>query len=72
MISDPAAARRISSLMLDVSRRLDDSIYDVMASSPDNVEKYKRVIGALLRNIPLEVLNPLYKTHPDIKPVELK
>ncbi|WP_395641747.1 hypothetical protein [Rudaea sp.] len=72
MISDVVVARRISDLMLDVSGKLNDSILDVVRSSPEDAENYKRAIGFLLGGILLDVLNPLYKAHPDLKPAELK
>jgi hypothetical protein len=72
MISDPVIARRISALMLDVSAKLNDSISDVAQRSPEEAESYKRAVGFLLGGILLDVLNPLYKAHPDLKPAELK
>ena len=72
MISDPVVARRISALMLDVGARLDESILEVARSSPAEAENYKRAVGAAMADIPLDVLNPLYRTHPDMKPAELK
>ena len=72
MISDPVVARRISALMLDVGARLDESILEVARSSPAEAENYKRAVGVAMADIPLDVLNPLYRTHPDMKPAELK
>jgi hypothetical protein len=66
---DAAVAKEISDLMLDVTRRLDDSltsVHDRLAD--DEFDHYRRAVGTVLGAILLEVLNPLYAEHPNLKP----
>ena len=73
MISDPDAARRVSALMLEIGAKLDASIADVQASCPlPEFERYRREVGQIMRRMLLDIMNPLYDQHPEIKPKELK
>jgi hypothetical protein len=73
MISDKAIAAKLSELMLDLLRRLDDSVAEVMSTCPPaEFTKYRRAAGAVMGEIVLEVLNPLYSSHPSLKPPEIE
>lgn len=70
MISDEAVARQISTMMLDISRQLDESIATVMDRCPEQEFKtYRRAAASVLAEI-VEILNPLYRRHPELKPPE--
>ena len=69
MIKDKEIAQNISNLMLDISARLNDSLIEVQEKcGKDEFEKYRRGLSYILAYITTEVLNPLYRAHPDIKP----
>jgi hypothetical protein len=40
--------------------------------SEEEFSRYRRAVGAILGEILLEVMNPLYARHPNLKPAELK
>lgn len=72
MLKDAAVARRISDLMIEVSARLDSSIVTVRDQcSSEEFRAYQHAVGAVLGEILLEVLNPLYAEHPSLKPPEM-
>lgn len=69
MLTNPDIAKQISELMLDISGRLDESVAIVnksCSSAEDSV--YRRAVGRILAKILIEILNPLYKEHPALKP----
>jgi hypothetical protein len=73
MISDPDAARRVSALMLELGAKLDASIADVQASCPlPEFERYRHEVGQIMGRMLLDIMNPLYDEHPEIKPTGLK
>jgi hypothetical protein len=73
VISNKATAQLISALMLDFGRRLDASVLSVQETcTPEEFRAYRRAVGKVMGDMLLEVLNPLYVTHPELKPRELK
>ena len=71
MIKDKVLSQNIIKLMLDISGHLDDSLYEVQERcSTEEFEKYRRGVGYILAYIATEVLNPIYRAHPDIEPEE--
>lgn len=69
MIKDPVIAQEISGLMLEFSERLDKSIATVPEHcSSDEFRIYRRAVGHVLGEMLLQVLNPLYVQHPNLKP----
>jgi hypothetical protein len=69
MIKNDAVARQISDLMIEISGRLDASIVTVEENcSSEEFKIYRRAVGSILGEILLEVMNPLYKEHPSLKP----
>lgn len=73
MISNADTARRISELMLDVGARLDASVALVQSTCDDaEFHRYRRVVGGLMGEMLIEIMNPLYATHPHLKPDGLK
>lgn len=69
MISNIQTAEKIKELMLDVFRRVEESVSMVRETcTPAEAMAYKKaavnVIGAVL----MDVLEPLYETNPSLKP----
>ena len=72
MIKNRELAKEISDLMLDFSKRIDEEISRVQSQCPnEEFEIFRSAAGKLLGDILLEILNPLYKEHPELKPKEL-
>jgi hypothetical protein len=70
---DKAIAQNISALMLEYGAKLDDSVSLVMAHcTEDELKRYKGAVGRIFGCMMLEIMNPLYDEHPDLKPPELK
>lgn len=70
---DKKIAAEISSLMLDFSGKLDESIYLVMNNCPDNeFRQYRDAASQLMTIMLLDILNPIYQVHPDLKPSNLE
>lgn len=69
MITDPLIAKRISDLMLEIGDRLNESIAEIeTACPPDEFAVYRRAAGAVMAEILLQILNPLYRDHPSLTP----
>ncbi|HEV8146948.1 MAG TPA: hypothetical protein VGP79_11225 [Bryobacteraceae bacterium] len=69
LIDDPAVAEKISALMLDVTARLNDSVWMVQEhQGRDGSADYRLAVGRVMGEILLAVLNPLYGQYPDLKP----
>lgn len=66
---DKETAREIHATLIDVCQRLDGTI--VLAKqrcSEEDFKKYRRAVGAVMGEILLEILNPMYVEHPELKP----
>ncbi len=73
MIVNFATAKHISGLMLDISRRLDESIALLRGTcSPEKIQSVSTRNGKSLAKILLEMLNPLYSKHTSLRLSELK
>jgi hypothetical protein len=71
MISNKDVARYLSQVMIDTGSRLNEFLYEVQEKcSQEDFKRCKRAVGSVLGTIAIEVLNPLYSEHPDIKPEE--
>jgi hypothetical protein len=69
MIENKEIARKLSKLMLDTASCLNDFLFEVQAKcSEEDFKKSRLAIGSILATMATEVLNPLYREHPDIKP----
>jgi len=59
--------------MLELGAKLDASIADVQASCPlPEFERYRHEVGQIMGRMLLDIMNPLYDEHPEIKPTGLK
>ena len=71
MIKNEEIARSLSKLILDVGSRLNDWLFEVQEKcDEEDFDKCKRAIGSILGTMAVDVLNPLYKENPKIKPEE--
>jgi hypothetical protein len=69
MISDEKTAKLISDLMLDIFRRVDESLAVVKETCPtDEANSYQKATGRIVGPIVMQVLEPLYNKHPGLKP----
>lgn len=65
-------AETVSSLMLRIAAELNASVEIVQSgSSEEEFNRYRRAIGVMMGEMLLEIMNPLYAEHPDLKPNEL-
>jgi len=70
-VSDAFAASELSRLMLDFSAKLQASVRVVDAScSSDQSMAYKRIVTGIYIDVFVSILEPLYKTHPSLKPAD--
>lgn len=73
MIHDKQAAKVISELMLEFGARLDGSVKMIKErGEPEEFESYRRAVGKVMGSMLLDVMNPLYEEHPDLKPEGLE
>lgn len=69
MIRNKSVARQVSELMIEFSARIDRSILTVQENcSPEEFKTYRLASAKILAEMLLEVMNPLYADHPDLKP----
>ena len=69
MITNRQSAKQISELMLDIFNRIEQSVKSVKRDCPeDEAAKYLLAVGKVAAAIVLDVLEPLYKSNPDLKP----
>ena len=72
MIGNDDVAKVVSDLMLEYSEKLNDSIILVMKNCPeDEFKRYRLAAAKVLGEMLLEVMNPLYARHPELKPAGL-
>jgi hypothetical protein len=66
-------ALEISSLMLEYGAKLDSSVALVMANgSAEEAQRYRRAVGKIMGEMLIEIMNPIYAEHPDLKPPQLR
>ena len=69
MIENKKVAEEISALMLNVTAQINGSIAHVQDTCTDEEFKaYRRGCAKILGEVLFNVLNPLYASHPDLKP----
>jgi hypothetical protein len=72
MIRDRTVASQVNKLMLEYGAKLDASLLTVKdRCSTEEFDAYRNVVGRILGEM-LEVMNPIYAQHPDLKPRQLK
>jgi hypothetical protein len=69
MISDQIISRQVSDLMLDVFQRIDESLALVRRTCPpEEAAAYQKATGRIVGPIVMDVLEPLYRQHPELSP----
>jgi hypothetical protein len=69
MISETDVARQIAAVMLDAFNRIEDSCELVTRSSPEpEAAAYRNAVDHVIQSIVLDVLEPLFNCHPELKP----
>ncbi len=65
-------AEQVSNLMLEYGAKLDKSLVLVKEQcDEEEFKNYRAAVSKLLTTMLVEVMNPLYEKHPDLKPNEL-
>jgi hypothetical protein len=68
VITNANTAKQISELMLDVFRRVDESVAMVKKTcSPEEAAAYQKAVGRVAGPIVMDVLEPLYEKNPTLK-----
>lgn len=77
-IHDPRAnrkkelAKKVSDEMVSIGGRLNQLLWTIKEEAEEEeFRRYRRAIGEVMGVMLLEVMNPLYAEHPDVKPAEL-
>ena len=67
MIKNKEIAQNLSKLMLDMAARPNESLYEVQEKcTEEEFKNYRRGVASLLATVATEVLNPLYREHPEV------
>ena len=73
MISDHALAQEVNACMLECSAKLDALVARAQVVCPESeYPGFRLAIGKVMGEMLLEVMNPLYAQHPDLKPAQLR
>ena len=66
-------AKKLSDLMVSISYQFTESLGIVEdAESGADYEQYREAVSKVMMDMLVEIMNPLYAEHPDIKPKELE
>jgi hypothetical protein len=69
MISDKQIASEISGRILEVNRLLNEIVSLAQGGcSPGELSILKLAIGRVLGELLVEIVNPLYQAHPELRP----
>ena len=69
MFEDKDLANSISNLMIETMHKFDASVAEVRsASSEAEFLAYRRIVGKVMGDILLDVMNPIYARYPELKP----
>jgi hypothetical protein len=73
VIENAEAAKYVSDLFLDINTRLLQSVDKIEgACTPDELHTYRRRVATLSYSTYEQILVPIYRKHPDLKPPELE
>lgn len=66
-------AAKINTFMLAYGAELDHSVKLVTdTASAEEFEAYRAAIAKIMGTMLVDIMNPIYKEHPDLKPPELE
>ncbi|OSK95964.1 putative cytoplasmic protein [Escherichia coli TA447] len=72
MFKDKTVAAEISALMLEIGAKLDNSVSLVQQTCDESeLDTYRSAIGEIMGRMLIDIMNPIYKQHPELKPKEL-
>ncbi|MEB7938338.1 MULTISPECIES: hypothetical protein [Escherichia] len=72
MFKDKNIAEDISALMLDIGSILDASVSRVQQTCDESeLNTYRSAVGEIMGRMLIDIMNPIYKQHPELKPKEL-
>lgn len=68
------AAEMVSRLCIRHGQELDSSLKQVLAIEGESADysRYRDYVALVMAEALLEVLNPIFAEHPDLKPLELR
>jgi hypothetical protein len=73
MIEQIEVATKVSQLMIECYAKLDASVAQVKDQcSSAEFEAYQRAVATIMSDIVLEVMNPLFRRHPQLKPKDVR
>ncbi len=73
MIKDKNNAKVVSDMVIRVSQDLNSSLIEMSDKlSDEEIKNYKLAVGKVLGHILIDIMNPLYDEHPELKPKGLK
>ena len=65
-------AVKVVDVMLEYSARLDSLVADLRDNCDEReFKQYRNAIGQVLGTVLLDILNPIFGEHPDLKPPQL-
>lgn len=72
MFKDKTVAVEISALMLEIGAKLDNSVSLVQKSCDEfELNAYRSAVGEIMGRMLIDIMNPIYKQHPELKPEQL-
>lgn len=72
MFKDKTLATDISALMLNIGSQLDASVSYVQKSCDESeLNTYRSAVGEIMGRMLIDIMNPIYKQHSELKPEQL-
>ena len=66
-------AEKIAALMVEMGAKLNQSTADVQsAATTEEFRAYRSVVARIMGEMLTEIMNPIYREHPDLKPPGLE
>jgi hypothetical protein len=73
MLSNKSTAAEVEKMLRECSDILNESIRRVMETCPEEEFKaYRRIIGRIMADVYLDVLQAIHRAYPELEPEELK
>lgn len=73
MLSNKDTAAEVEKMMRQCSETLNESIWRVMETCPDDeFQAYRQAVGRIMGWIYLDVRRPIHHQYPDLEPEELR
>lgn len=70
---DRETAKKLIDMMRDCSKKLDDVIVLVTDECPEEeARKFRGAAGNIMGHIFVDLLDPVYREHPELEPEELR